>query len=347
MHYFNKQNLLTLFLLRITFLAAGQSATAIYPGALWPDASGHHIQAHGGGVIKVGDTYYWYGEERSKETAMDTLHRYVSCYSSKDLLQWKFEGDVLKLAKPDSILKGKWVLERPKVFYNKKSGKYVMYMHLDGNVDTSAKMYAYACVGTAISDKPTGPFTYLRSFRPLGKESRDIGQFIDDDGSAYLIFESRPTHGFYIAQLSDDYLDVERETAFIQARLEGGAIVHYKNRYYAVGSAMTGWKPNPNKVASATSLSGPWSLFTDIAPPSANTYGSQSTFLLKVEGSKGTTIIFMGDQWHPDAQWDSRYLWMPLKIDEGKLWLPEPEPWTIDVKSGTWKPVPAGTGDPH
>ena len=36
-------------------------------------------------------------------------------------------------------------------------------------------------------------------FRPLGYESRDIGQFVDDDGSAYLIFESRPSHGFYIA----------------------------------------------------------------------------------------------------------------------------------------------------
>jgi hypothetical protein len=56
--------------------------------------------------------------------------------------------------------------------------------------------------------------------------------------------------------------------------------------------------------------------------------------LLKVAGSKDTTVIFMADQWHPAAQWDSRYLWMPLTIGDGKLWLPAPHPWTIDVKTG-------------
>jgi hypothetical protein len=340
MHFINRQILLSFFFIGIGFWAAGQSGLVINPGQIWPDDAGRHIQAHGGGIIKVGNTFYWYGEERGKETLADTLHRYVSCYSSVDLIHWKFEGDVLKLSKPDTILKNGWVLERPKVFYNKKTNKYVMYMHLDGRVDSSVKMYAYASVGTAISDKPTGPFTYLRSFRPLGQESRDIGQFIDDDGSAYLIFESRPTQGFFIAQLTDDYLGVEIETAFIKARLEGGAIVHYKDRYYVVGSALTGWDPNPNKVASALSLSGPWSTFTDIAPPDTKTYGSQSTYLLKIEGSKDTTVIYMGDEWHPDALWDSRYLWMPVEIGKGKLWLPEPKPWVIDIKTGTWQLVP-------
>ncbi|MCW3059775.1 MAG: ricin lectin, partial [Capsulimonas sp.] len=93
-------------------------------------------------------------------------------------------------------------------------------------------------------------------------------------------------------------------------------------------------KPNPNKYATATSLAGPWSEFKDIAPPSANTYGSQSTMILKVVGSKTTTVIFMGDLWKPQAQWDSRYLWMPLEIGGGKLSLPEPKNWTLDLKTG-------------
>lgn len=29
------------------------------------DNGGTHIQAHGGQVVKVGDAYYWYGEDRS------------------------------------------------------------------------------------------------------------------------------------------------------------------------------------------------------------------------------------------------------------------------------------------
>ena len=311
----------------------------IRPGERWPDSDGNHIQAHGGGMVHFGDKYYWYGEERRRAATMDTLYRYVSCYSSSDLMNWKFEGDVLKLSKPDSILTDsvpgkRWVLERPKVYYNASTGKYVMYMHIDGTRNGTTKGYNYAHVGVAVSDSPTGPFTFLRTFRPLGKESRDIGQFIDDDGSAYLIFESRPEKGFYIARLSDDYLDVADSTCFIHSRLEGGAIVKYDGLYYCIGSGLTGWKPNPNKYATATTLAGPWSDFRDIAPPETNTYSSQSTMLFKVEGTETTTVIFMADQWRPAEQWESRYLWMPLDIGGGELRLPQPKPWKIDVKTG-------------
>ena len=45
-------------------------------------------------------------------------------------------------------------------------------------------------------------------------------------------------------------------------------------------------------------------------------------------------FIYMGDMWWPPALDDSRYFWMPLEIGGGKLWLPEPRPWTIDVNTG-------------
>ncbi|MGZ3853206.1 MAG: hypothetical protein ACXVBX_10485, partial [Flavisolibacter sp.] len=105
--------------------------TVIRPGEIWPDTEGNHIQAHGGGITRVANGYYWYGEERRQ--GLDTNFRYVSCYFSKDLINWKFQGDVLKLSKPDTLLEGsRWVLERPKVYYNQKTKKYVMYMHIDG-----------------------------------------------------------------------------------------------------------------------------------------------------------------------------------------------------------------------
>jgi len=204
-----------------------------------------------------------------------------------------------------------------------------MYFHLDD------RSYKLAKVGIAVSDKPDGNFTYVKSFRPLGHESRDIGQFIDDDGTAYLVFEDRP-FGFRIARLSDDYMNVDKEMCLIKAHMEGGAIVHYKGLYYSIGSALTGWRPNPNKYATAKSLEGPWSEFKDIAPPETNTYNSQSTMLLKVIGTKKTTVIFMADQWKPATQWDSRYIWMPLEIGNGQLHVPKPEPWTINVKTGEW-----------
>jgi hypothetical protein len=209
-----------------------------------------------------------------------------------------------------------------------------MYMHIDGPAPGERGGYKLARVGVAVSDRVDGDYQYLKSFRPLGHESRDIGQFIDDDGTTYLIFEDRP-YGFRIATLSADYLNVEKEVCLIPLHMEGGAVVHYEGLYYAIGSALTGWNPNPNKYATAKSLAGPWSDFQDIAPPESNTYGAQSTMLLKVVGEKGTAVIFMGDIWKPRTQWDSRYLWMPLEIGGGKLRLPEPRPWTIDVKAGT------------
>ena len=320
------------FLLSVSILLLIQFASAqniIRPGEIWPDNNGKHVQAHGGGIIKIGNTYYWYGEERSQ--GLDTNFRYVSCYSSKDLVNWTFRGDVVKMSDPDN-LGPRWVLERPKVYYNKKTKKYVMYMHIDD------RSYKVAQVGIAVSDKPDGEFKFVKRFRPLGHESRDIGQFIDDDGTAYLVFEDRP-FGFRIAKLSEDYMAVEKEMCLIPAHMEGGAIVHYKGLYYSIGSALTGWNANPNKYSTATSLEGPWTEFKDVAPPATKTYGSQSTMLIKVVGKKATTIIFMGDIWKPKTQWDSRYLWMPLEIGDGKLWLPEPKPWTLDIKSGEAKVV--------
>jgi len=302
----------------------------IRPGEIWPDDRGLHIQAHGGGVIQLGKTFYWFGEDRSRD--IETDQRIVSCYSSSDLARWKFRNQVLKLENIENLQHG-WALERPKVFYNERTRKYVMYFHLDGAFPAEKPGYNLARVGLAVSDTVDGNYRYLKCFRPLGHESRDLGQFIDDDGSAYLIFEDRP-FGFRIARLSEDYLNVEKEICLIKEHMEGGAVVHYNGLYYVIGSALTGWDPNPNKYATANHLEGPWSEFKDIAPPQTKTYGSQSTMMLKVVGTKKTTVIFMGDVWKPRAQWDSRYLWMPLEIGDGKLWLPEPKEWTLDVVTG-------------
>lgn len=311
--------------LLITGKVYAQQQKSINPGEVWPDNRGEHIQAHGGGIIKIKNTYYWYGEERRR--GLDSNKRYVSCYVSKDLTNWTFKGDVVQMTDPENLGQ-RWVLERPKVFYSKKSRQYVMYFHLDNAT------YKFARVGIAVSDRPDGNFKYLKSFRPLEHESRDIGQFIDDDGTPYLVFEDRPL-GFHIVRLSEDCLSIDREMCLIAEHMEGGAIVHYKGLYYAIGSALTGWRPNPNRYATAKTLEGPWSEFKDIAPKEKNTYGSQSTLLLKVSGKKDTTILFLGDIWKPKEQWDSRYLWMPVQIGDGKLWLPEPAPFKIDVKNGT------------
>lgn len=314
-----------------------QSAGVIRPGEVWLDDRGEPIQAHGGGILHLKNAYYWFGEDRSQGNDPDK--RFVACYSSTDLVHWRFRKQVLVLTGPEDLGSGA-IIERPKVFYNRRTKTFVMYMHLDG------PGYKLARVGIATSKTVDGDYQYIRSFRPLNQESRDIGQFVDDDGTAYLIFESRPTHGFFIARLSSDYMNVEKEISFIPLALEGGAIVHYNGLYYVIGSHLTGWRPNPNVYATSASLKGPWTTFRDIAPPETNTYESQSTMLLKVSGSRATTVIYMGDRWNPKRLWDSRYIWMPLTISDRMLMLPPPVPWSIDLLTGVTTTFPENTNEP-
>src|ERR1039458_4926025 len=148
-------------------VAAGIAAApeTIKPGEVWPDDRGQHIQAHGGGIIKLGDTWNWFGEDRSQE--LDPTRRYIACYSSKDLAHWTFRNQVLKQADPGD-LGTPFVLERPKVFYNVKTKKYVMYVHVDD------ARYHLARVGVAISDTVDGDYQFLRSFRALGRDGGGI-----------------------------------------------------------------------------------------------------------------------------------------------------------------------------
>ena len=85
------------FALAAAFLLSAigmRAADTFKPGDLWPDDQGKHIQAHGGGVIQLGDTYYWFGEDRAPENGRRM--RCVSCYASKDLLHWTHRAQVFK-----------------------------------------------------------------------------------------------------------------------------------------------------------------------------------------------------------------------------------------------------------
>jgi hypothetical protein len=46
----------------------------------------------------------------------------------------------------------------------------------------------------------------------------------------------------------------------------------------------------------------------------------------------------MGDISKPTTQWQYAYLWMPVEIGDGKLWVPEPKPWSLNIKTGENKP---------
>lgn len=133
------------------------------PGKQWKDTDGVHINAHGGGILFDNGTYFWYGEYKTAGSGGNTSLQGISCYSSKDLYNWKNEGIVLRVAEDlnSEITKG-CIIERPKVVFNKKTKKYVMWFHLE----LKGQGYDAARAGVAISDNPKGPFKFKKSYRP-------------------------------------------------------------------------------------------------------------------------------------------------------------------------------------
>lgn len=156
------KNVLLVFLFSASVLFAQKKHSSFKPGAIWEDTDGVHINAHGGGMTIVGDTYYWFGEHKVKGGRGNQSWVGVRVYSSKDLYNWKNEGIALSVKKdPGSLLIEVSVIERPKVIHNEKTNKYVMWFHHE----LKGQGYDAALVGVAISDAVTGPYEYINSFR--------------------------------------------------------------------------------------------------------------------------------------------------------------------------------------
>ncbi len=160
------RNLMVISILLLLFsisLRCQDINSSVRPGQIWPDNEGKHINAHGGAIIFHEDTYYWFGEYRLPRSEKDRSMYGVSCYSSKDLLNWKNEGLALRvISDTASLLQPGCVMERPKIIYNRKTGKFVMWFHHE----LKGKGYSAALTGIAVSEKITGPYKYLHSLRP-------------------------------------------------------------------------------------------------------------------------------------------------------------------------------------
>ncbi len=284
------------------------------PGALWYDESGELINAHGGGLLQQNGRYYWYGEKRGKSASEG-----VNVYSSTNLYNWKYEGLALSPIDNDTtadIARG-CLMERPKVLYNALTGKYVMWFHLE----LRGKGYSSARAAVAVSDKPIGPFKFVSSFRPNGNMSRDMTLYQDEDGTAYHIYSSRENYDLRIARLSNDYLGVTTQDSLLfSLHREAPALFKSFGKYYLITSGCTGWAPNKASVHVSTSIWGPWTQMDHNpmqGPDAESTFGGQSTFVLPLQNGQGN-FIFMADRWNPTNLKDSRYLWLPMKLEKEK-----------------------------
>ena len=234
-------------------------------------------------------------------------------------------GLVLKAVPTDpaSDLHPSKVVERPKVAFNPKTRKFVMWMHID------TADYQSARAGVAFADSPTGPFKYLGSVKPEGGDSRDQTLFVDDDGKAYRIYASEWNKATYISLLSEDWLKHTGRyiKVFPGQSLEAHIVFKRQGKYYLFASECTGWDPNPTHAAVADSIWGPWrELGNPCLGPNADTsFHSQGAYVFQVAG-KADAYIFMADRWRKSDLPDSRCVWLPLLFnnDGPKLrWMSE------------------------
>lgn len=360
--------LTTLAICTLSIFNAKAQHNKFEPKQIWTDNNGVHINAHGGGILVMGKKYYWYGEHKVAGELGNTAQVGVHCYSSTDLYNWKDEGIALKVednAKSD-IAKG-CILERPKVVYNKKTKKYVMWFHLE----LLNQGYKAARAGVAIADKPNGPFKFIKSLRPnpgimpyyptpipiaetvncqtpankvdgyfcrdmndKGQMARDMTVFVDTDSKAYHIFASEENFTLHVAELSDDYLSHTGKFTRVHTgqSTEAPAIFKHNGTYYMFGSGCTGWAPNPGRWFKSKSIWGPWQFMGNpcIGENANTSYGGQSTHVLPVTGKKGA-YIFMGDAWNPKNAIDGRYLWLPVVFNaQGDISIPFRKEWRLE-----------------
>jgi len=335
--------------------------TSFQPGERWIDTEGQPIQAHGGALLRHGDAWYWYGEDKTAHVhSTITTVTGVSCYRSTDLLNWQNCGLCLT-ASPDpaSPIHSSKIVERPKVIFNALTRKFVMWIHLD---ETG---YMFSHAGIAVADQPEGPFELVhvrrsiaydygfpendpRNQRALGNAYLDMNLFVDDDGQGYVFHVSENLLTLYASKLSPDFTDFLRPAQLgvtwnrivVNQVREAPAPFKYDGHYYLFSSGCTFWDPNYTLLARAPHPLGPWENLGDpfTGPGAVNSHHSQPTSVFAMPGAPAGSFVFMADRWMPSELRDTRHVWLPFVMREGTTALDFRRQWDSSVF--TPKPAP-------
>lgn len=373
-------SLILIFLFSVTIKAQNTTFSGVN-GTVWNDTQNVKIQAHGGQVQKIGNKWWWVGENRNG-------NRNICIYSSDDLYNWKNEGYAMRTvdtrtqldtdpyftalygslttAQKDAVYNGiqsNKVIERPKIIFNKKTNKYLLWFHADDS------NYGAAAAGVAISNTITGPYTFIKRSRlhqlpnnEYGTEwyeatgnrgfARDMNLFVDDDDKAYIIYSSEENRTMFISRLNADYTDLDVSQTpiglakngvdfirlFPGAQREAPAMFKYNKKYYMITSGATGWTANPAQYWVADKIFGEWKNLgnpcisePNIPYPANLTFGTQSTYIIPLDPSNGK-FIYMGDRWNSSNLSDSRYVWLPMYITpSGNIELRSTTNWDLDL----------------
>jgi len=249
-------------------------------------------------VIADGGRYYIYS---TTDGAAGWGGYYFTCYSSKDLKKWEYEGIILDVLKDTKWARNKGNAWAPAI--EKKNGKFYFYF--------SADQGERKAIGVAVSDSPTGPFRDLGhpivDKRPEGQmngQQIDVDVFTDEDGQSYLYWGNGYMAG---AKLNSDMTSIDT-TTIVRMTPRGGSLKDYQYReapyvfkrkgiYYFLWSVDDTGSPNYH-VAYGTSTSplGPIKVADEPVilqqRPDQKIYGTAHNSVLQIPGKDKWYIVY-------------------------------------------------------
>ena len=292
-------------------------------GTCWTDDAGRLIQAHGGMIARFDGLWYWYGENKDADNIVEggvvrgrVPFRGVSCYTSRDLHSWHFEGLALApVEEPGHPLSPERIVERPKVLRCPATGQYVMWFHADRSD------YTLAHAGLAVANRPQGPFRFVHLALPNRRDCRDMTLFEDPlTGKAYLVHSGDWNKTLYFSELTDDYTDFTGvcHAQMVNQEREAPVVFVREGVYHCLTSGCTGWTPNTALLATARTLAGGlMKLVCDPmeGPGARRTFGAQATWSFECDGQRYLLL----DHWQRETLRTSGYSILPVCFDGDEM----------------------------
>lgn len=321
----------------------------------WDTQNGNPIYSQGGGIFKFTDPgtgkekYYWYGVHYKQAelyrldpsvTQPGNGFEGVTCYTSDDFVNWKFEANVLT---PDEVFGGsqrKWGwLGRMGVAYVKEANQYVLIIQYNSRV-----LFA-------VSNSPLGPFKkqHTKSMESwIGTSSTgDQTVFTDEDtGKSYLVYScARGRNNTYLSEIglkNDTITLLGYKQVFSGVGREGNCMFKYKGKYYIAASQLYGWDGSNAYYMVADDIWGPYLPENDmqVFQGAEDDYAhiSQTGFFYTIRGRKQETVIFCGDRWADFAGNGLGYnQWCPLSFSAYVPYFNSLNSWNLNAVTGEWK----------
>lgn len=347
-------------------VTVNSSKNTITNDTFYTDTDGNLICSQGGGIYKFGDKYYWYGCKYAEAPvyaanpengkAGNAAFEAFTCYSSTDLVNWKFEG--YPMTRETKGMKDAGWVGRMGVAYNSNTKKYVL-----------ISQYAPGMM-FATSDKPEGPYKFEHVVSGVdyfvNGTTGDQTVFQDDDGKAYVICSSTSGREYlYVAPLREsDFLDIDAdrvreiyrdaEGQYIDENgaiaikdkkgVEGNCMFKYNGNYYFTGSDLYGWNSSRVYVMQSGEILGTYNAETGLPYIMAGTadnyaHNSQAGFYTTLHGSEQDLVIYCGDRWSDFAGNGIGYnQWVPITMDKNNIpHFNDLHQWRLDAEKGTWE----------